>query len=118
MTEEIAQELSTLNIFDISLSIYGAREKTHDAITGQTGSFQKTLQSISILKKHNLSIRLKYIMMKDNMADYKAMLDLSQQLNIPYDLDPIITPRDDGNMAPTELRLSDKNLKIIYRNSF
>lgn len=116
ITESLARELALLNILDIHLSIYGARDETHDHITQQVGSYRQTLRAVSILKKVGLSVRLKYIMMKDNISDYEAMLRLGRQLDIPYDLDLVITPCDNGHNAPTKLRLPDEDLRRIYRD--
>ena len=114
ITEELARELSALNILDVSLSIYGATDETHDNITRKKGAYHQTLQGALILKKHGLNVRFKYIMMNANIADYEQMLNLSIELNIPYDLDPVITPRDNGDRAPTKFRLNNKALKKIY----
>lgn len=116
ITEEVAHMLSILNILDIAISIYGATDKTHDNITLNNGSYRKAIRGALTLKKHGLSVRFKYIMMKDNIADYDKMLNLSKELGIHYDLDPVITPCDNGDMAPTKLRLSNENLKKIYKS--
>ena len=116
ITEPLVRQLTQLNIVDIHLSIYGATPEIHDNITQHKGSYNKTIDAALMLRRNNLSVRFKYIIMKDNFREYKDMLRLSSQLDIPYDTDPIITPRDDGDMTPTKLSLSDEELEIIYKD--
>src|SRR3989339_64571 len=116
ITESLAEQLAQLNIVDIHLSIYGATPATHDAITRHKDSYNRTINTASILKHHGLSVRFKYIIMKDNIREYQNMLDIAKRMGISYDIDPIITPRDDGNITPTQFSLSDKDLGIIYQD--
>jgi len=117
MTKPLVEQLTKLNIIDIHLSIYGANPATHDAITQNKGSHAKTINTALMLKDHGLSVRFKYIMMKNNVQEYKELLNLAQNMAIPYDIDPIITPRDDGDMAPTSFSLSNKDLELIYQDA-
>lgn len=116
MSESLTRQLKQLNIIDVHLSIYGAKPETHDSITRHKGSHNKTIDTVLRLKQNNLSMRFKYIIMKSNFREYKNMLRLAEQLDIPYDLDPIITPRDDRDKTPTKLSLSDEELEVIYRD--
>ncbi len=116
ITESLIEQLAQLNIVDIHLSIYGVTSETHDSITQHKGSYNKTINAASMLKRHGLPVRFKYIMMKGNIREYKDMLGLAKQMDIPYDIDPIITPRDDGDMAPTTLSLSNEDLGLIYKD--
>ncbi|MFH1228781.1 MAG: radical SAM protein [Planctomycetota bacterium] len=114
--EHIAKQLSTLNIMDISLSVYGAQAKTHDGVTRKKGSFEQTMKSVKLLKRYGLAARFKFIMMKDNMAEYESMVKMANQLSVPYDLDPIITPCDNGQKNPIKYRLDDGQLGKIYQS--
>jgi len=117
ITELLVKQLAQLNIVDIHLSIYGATPATHDDITRREDSYNKTINAALMLKRYGLSVRFKYIMMKNNIREYKDMLGLAKQMDIPYDIDPIITPRDDGDMTPTTFSLSDEDLNLIYKDA-
>ncbi|MBI4834755.1 MAG: radical SAM protein [Planctomycetes bacterium] len=114
VTAGLARELSRFNITDISLSLYGAAPETHNRITGDNASFNKTIRAVSILKRHKLPVRVKFIMMNDNIIEYSRMRKLAGKMGVYYDIDPVITPCDNGDTAPTKLRLSDEGLKKIY----
>ncbi|MBI4713278.1 MAG: radical SAM protein [Planctomycetes bacterium] len=116
LTPNIADRLSQFNIMDVSLSIYGASGETHDRMTGLAGSFGRTINAAKILKGKGLSVIFKVLVTRDNFPEYKQMLAMAKRLDIPYNLDPLVTPCDDGNPRPLEFRLDDDNLKRIYRN--
>ncbi|MFA5794839.1 MAG: radical SAM protein [Candidatus Brocadiia bacterium] len=118
INNHIVAQLSKLNIMDVSLSIYGACPETHDRITGKDSSFKQTISAIELLKKYRLNPRLKFIMMRDNITEYESMIKISSQLAIPYDMDPLITPCDNGDKNPLECRLSDNELSEIYRKEY
>jgi radical SAM protein with 4Fe4S-binding SPASM domain len=112
--EAMVQHLANLNIMDVSLSVYGACARTHDAISQCPGSYDKTIQAALMLKRYNIQVRFKYIMMRNNIAEFKDMLALAQSLNVSYDLDPVITLCDDGDKTPTRLRLNNQELNQVY----
>ena len=116
LTDKFIRELSKLNITGIALSLYGGTAKAHDRITRVNGAFRKTMKSALSLKKANLHPRFKYIMMNANMPEYTKMLSLSKDLGIPYDLDPVITPCENGDITPLKLRLDDKSLRTLYKS--
>ncbi|MEW6027515.1 MAG: radical SAM protein [Planctomycetota bacterium] len=116
ISESLADRLSQLNILGVHLSVYGATPETHDAITGQKGSYDKTINAALILKQNNISVRFKYIIINANFLEYREMLRVSEQLRIPYDIDPVITPKDDGDATPTKYALSDEELETIYKD--
>jgi radical SAM protein with 4Fe4S-binding SPASM domain len=117
VTARLARELARLNITDISLSLYGAAPETHNRITGDDSSFRKTIKAVSILKNAKLPVRFKFIMMKNNIIEYSRMRKLAGRLGIYYDVDPVITPCDNGSMSPTRFRLSDEHLRKIYSST-
>jgi radical SAM protein with 4Fe4S-binding SPASM domain len=115
ITKEIAKRLFSLSIMQVHISIYGADARIHNYITQTENSYERSIEGVKRLKEAGLNIRFKYILMKENIADLSRMLKLSRELNVSYDIDPIITPRDDGNMFPTKSRLSDEDLEMVYK---
>ncbi|MDI6787895.1 MAG: radical SAM protein, partial [Planctomycetota bacterium] len=108
----VIKELSSLNnIFSIHISLYGANAQTHDYITGQKGSYYKTINNISLLQEAGLNIRFNYIMMKNNVNELKDMVSLAERMRVRFDIDPLITPRDNGDRTPLSFALEDKDLE-------
>ena len=116
VNNNITEQLAGINVLGISISIYGAHPEIHDAVTGVAGSYDKSIAAVLLLKQNGLSVRFKFIMMQNNIGEYEAMIGLSETSGIPYDIDPVITPKDDGDMTPIKLRLQDDELTKIYRS--
>lgn len=108
--------LKKLNPYDIHISVYGTTSKIHDAITQVEGSFKKTIETIKKLKKEGLKIKLKCPLMKQNIKNYKKIIKLANDLNVEYLLDPIITPKHNGNSENLSLRIEEKDIKLILKD--
>lgn len=64
----------------IKTSIYGNNAKTHDAITGQEGAFNKTIQNIKKLINVGIRVDVNYVIMKDNFIEYEESKKMLENL--------------------------------------
>lgn len=113
-----ADRIKELNFLQVHISIFGAKDSTHDAITGVKGSFQKAVNAIRLLSKRGVTVTLKTTLMKENFAEYKAIWKLAEDLKANPYFSPIIFPRNDGDTIPTEHRLSDENMRELFSYVF
>ena len=60
------------------VSLYGATARTHDAITQISGSFEKTIHAIKLLREANISVVLNVMVMKPNYAEVGAIIELAK----------------------------------------
>ncbi|HOX36197.1 MAG TPA: radical SAM protein [Methanoregulaceae archaeon] len=79
ITEEIAHLMKRKGAKMIA--IYGATADVHDHITQNPGSFEKTLQGFSLLKKAGAGFMVQIVPMKDNYHQYQDMITLAQSLS-------------------------------------
>lgn len=100
--ENMADEIRTLHPLSIDISLYGASEKTYREITGSGKNFRAVLRGIENVRRHNLKIVLKFPLMRENAAELEEMKMIAREWNLPYRIDPHLTPRDDGNIQPLE----------------
>lgn len=108
-----ADKLAELNLFEAGVSVYGACAATHDSITGEEGSFEKTMLGIRLLRERGVRLALKSVIMKPNFGEYGELIGMAEELGARYVFDPTVTPRDDGGSAPLELRISDAQLEAV-----
>ena len=103
-----AKALMRAKISSISTSLDGASRKTHEAVRGIAGSFRKTLRSIDLLARERerrgraTRLRINFVMMRDNYADYPKLVLLAGELGAT---DVVAMPVDSKN---PRLRLSKK----------
>ena len=66
----------------INISLYGADNDAYKNLCGNNG-FDKVMSSIKQMKDMGISLCLNTIFTPDNISDYKKIIDISKDLNIP-----------------------------------
>lgn len=116
INENNIKTISKIAPSEVGISIQGAVAKTHDAITGSAGSFNKSINAIKLLKKEDISVNLKCTLMKDNFSEYRDVIKLAQELDTSYIVDPVVSPRDDGSKDVLSHRLDEPELEAFYQD--
>ena len=123
--EEIANKLSNLNLHQIFISIYSMNPKIHDKITGISGSLEKTIDAVKMIKRNDMPLSISNTIMKQNVNEYYQVYEMAKKLDAEIRFDPQITPKTDGDKLPlinqigkSDLQniLSDPLLKLNLRN--
>jgi radical SAM protein with 4Fe4S-binding SPASM domain len=116
---QVANRLAKFhNISGVSVSFYGAFGKVHDFYTRQRGSFARTLRACRMLRRRQLPVVVKFIVMEGNASQYEGVRRLARALRADFICDVTITPRDDGSTAPLRLRPCDEDVGNILRRHF
>jgi len=89
----------------VEVTLYGASSATYERITGTRGSFATVHNGIERLLGAGLSVGLKSMVLRDNVHEISAMARLAQDLGLPYRVDPLVTPRLDGDCRPLAQRV-------------
>ncbi len=113
ITEQLARELASLWVQEVHISVYGADASIHDGITRVPGSFKKSMTAVDLLKKNGITVRFKSPLMSrtaDGISELKA---LAESKDVDLQFTAVITAMNDGNMATTNLRLTDAQLKDL-----
>ena len=88
----------------INISLYGADNSAYGKLCGNN-AFDKVLNSIKHMQKIGISLRLNTIFTPENISDYKKIVDISKELNIP--LKPT-------TYAYPPVRLEKKNINFRF----
>jgi AdoMet-dependent heme synthase len=112
--EAEAKRLRGLGVEQIQISVYSHRAEVHDAITKLPGSLKRTVDAIRFLQAQGLKVVIANVLMAGNFRDQAGVMGLARELNVPYTLDPTITPKMDGNTSILNLRVSGPELKQIF----
>jgi len=113
---QTVQRLKELAVWQVSISLLGARSETHDGITGKSGSFSRAVQALRLLKEAGIKPRIKTLVMKRNFDEYPDIIAMAKQMGIPYSLDPTVSSRNDGNLDTLDLNLSENQFKALINN--
>lgn len=80
--EATAKAFAELKVGTVCLDLLGARAETHDALTGEPGSFALTCAAAKRLREAGLPVILLCILMRPNAAELPAYLELARALGV------------------------------------
>ncbi|WP_297282139.1 radical SAM/SPASM domain-containing protein [uncultured Anaerococcus sp.] len=106
--EEMAEKLSKLPISLISTSIYSLTDEIHDSITHKKGSLQMALQGIENIRKYNIPLEVKMIVMNKNINSIKSLEQFCKEKDIKFVASPFVFPKSNGDISPINNRVNDK----------
>ncbi len=116
LTEEACDRLARYgNLWQASLSLYGACPATHEGITRTEGSFRRTMDGARRLKARGIPSMVKFVVQKANAHEAAAMIRMAEDEDFPYLVDTSITVRYDGTPAAPEGRVDSAALEALYR---
>lgn len=96
--------------FKVEVSLHGATAATHDRQTRVPGSFERLMANLGEMRQLDLRVQLNSTLTRWNEDQLEAMIALAEKLQLPLQIDPEVTPRDDGDRSPLALRASDEAL--------
>ncbi len=112
--EIVARKMKELMPFEIEISFHGARPETMDKLTGVPGSFERVVQGIKNLRKHDLKVNMKCPITRWNQWELRDLKALAESLGCHAEFDPVITPRDDGDTSPLALQADREFLDKLW----
>lgn len=82
----VIHQLRTLEPYVIAISLDGATPKTHDAIRGMPGSFERCIHSLKLLREANLPTTVVTTVHKRNLQDLKKMREFLLNKQIAWQI--------------------------------
>lgn len=114
LTPALAAEFNAAGVSAFELSFYGG-PAVHDGVTGQKGSFKRTLAAGRLLKAANLKVRMKVPLMDLNAAQAGVLNRLAAAEAFDISFDPVIAPANDGDKGALKHRLSGRALALAVK---
>jgi MoaA/NifB/PqqE/SkfB family radical SAM enzyme len=115
VTEARADEIAELGPLAVEMSLHGSGAETHDRATATPGSFDALLRGLDRLRERGVSVVLKTPLTRLNEDEVEAMHALAEGRGVPWRVDPVLTPRDDGDPAPLSWRPSSASIERVFR---
>ena len=95
----------------VEVSIHGATAEVHDQATARRGSFDAMFAGIARLQAHAVPVVLKMPLTRLNESQFDEVIALAASLSLPLQIDPNITPRDDGDLSPLSFAASRASVR-------
>lgn len=115
LSKEIADTIADNPLVSVQTSLYAMDEEVHDKITGQRGSFSKTIKAIRELHGRNVPMQINCPIMRQNKQFYKDVLEFAASLNIESDADYTLYGCYDLSCSNLSCRLSVPEIEEILR---
>ena len=113
--ERRADFLSSLDPIAVEISFYGPDAATFEAVTQVPGSFERTCDAIARLARRGVRVVAKTPVMRTNARRIPETEALALSLGaIEFKWDPLVSPMDGGELAPTALRASSEDLAFVF----
>ena len=80
--EKEALALKEANVSHVAVSLDGPNAHIHQLLRGIEGSFDKTIEAIKLLKKHNINVQVIISLWGKNKDYIKSTIDLSRTLGV------------------------------------
>lgn len=100
--------------FVVETSLHGATAATHDRQTRVPGSFERLVANVREMRQIGLRVKVNSTLTAWNEGEVEGMLDLCEELGVPLQIDPEVTPRDDGSREPLTIAPSRQGLERLF----
>jgi len=111
MARRIREEIDP---FLIEVSLHGATAAVHDRQTREAGSFDRLLANLGEMRSLGLRVKLNSTMTAWNEHETADMMALADELELPLQIDPEVTPRDDGDREPQSISPSRAGVRRLF----
>jgi radical SAM protein with 4Fe4S-binding SPASM domain len=113
---ELARRLKDeVDPYLIEVSLHGACAETHDRQTQAPGSFDQLMSNVNEMTNLGLRTRFNVVLTRWNENEIKDMFALADAAGVPIQVDPEVTPRDNGDRSVLTLSASEEGLRRLYR---
>lgn len=101
--------------FVVDLSLHGARAESHDRQTRVPGSFDRLIANLPELLALGLRLKLNVTLTRWNEHEVEGMFAIADGFGLPLTVNPVVSPRDDGDSSPLALDASAEGKLRFYR---
>lgn len=101
--------------FLVEVSLHGAAAATHDRQTRVPGSFERLQANLREMLELGLRVKINSTLTAWNEGELEGMFAIADSLGVPIQLDPEVTPRDDGGREPLSISPSAAGVAELFR---
>lgn len=116
VNDKFAKKISKLNFLDIHISLLGGTADTHDWFTNQTGSFDKVISAVKLLRRQNARVVLKTTLMKTNYSELGVINKIAEKHRCKLIVSTSVSAKNNGDKGPFSFRMDDSQIKDFYRS--
>ena len=100
--------------FSVEVSLHGASADVHDRQTRVAGSFDRLLANIEEMQRAGLRVQINSTLTAWNEHQVGEMMEIADRFGVAILIDPEVTPRDNGDKSPLDIRPSVRGIENFY----
>lgn len=100
--------------FVVEVSLHGSSAATHDRQTRVEGSFDRLLANLEEMSAEGLRFKINSTLTRWNETEIEGMTALAERFGAQLTFDPEVTPRDDGDLSPLEIKATLEGLRRLF----
>ena len=106
----IADFLKEYPPFSVEVTLYGASREICEKITRVPGTYEKCLRGIDLLLEREIPLKLKTMVLTQNIHELDAMKQYAQKLGVDFRFDALVNARLDSDKAPCQYRIDPQEV--------
>lgn len=110
VTAQIAEALKELRPVSVEVSLHSLKKERFDWFTQVSGSYERTMKAIKLLKKRNVNLALKITMTKANLDEIGVLKAFAEEVGAAPEWTSILMPRQDGSKDNVASRLEPETV--------
>ncbi|MDI6687272.1 MAG: radical SAM protein [Desulfobacterales bacterium] len=116
LNEEIVERLNDSSVNQVSVSLDGASEESHESIRKVAGCYQKALDGLSLLTKNDIGTQIIMSLYGGNILDIEKLADIADSMGVnSLKINPIMPTGRGKDLFTNEENLSVEKLLSINR---
>jgi len=116
--KKVVQRVKTLSPMEVEVSIHGSRPESHDELTRIRGSFDKLMLAMENLHEAGIKMVIKCPITRLNANELFEIKAIADRFGVQPQFDAVITPKDDGNLDPLDLKADDDLIRKYWGEWF
>jgi MoaA/NifB/PqqE/SkfB family radical SAM enzyme len=113
---ELARRLKEeVDPYIVEVSLHGSTAEVHDRQTRVTGSFERLMSNLVEMGELGLRTQINCTLTAWNEHQIGEMLAISDRLQVKMQIDPEVTPRDNGDKSPLDILPSREGIAQLFR---
>lgn len=112
---EAAKKLASSGVSIVSFSLYSLDPETHDKMTRVPGSLERLQRAINFCDQAGVQPSINVLLTEANARGVFDIYDWGARRGFEVKVDPTVTPKLSGNLAPTKYRATRETLLWFFR---
>lgn len=113
---DLARRIQTeVDPFVVEVSLHGATPETHDRQTRVPGSFERLVTNLEEMVALGFRVKLNSTLTVWNESEIEGMFRLADRLGLRLQVDPEVSPRDDGDKSVCSISASREGIRRLFQ---